>query len=166
MRRVVSPVMLIALLFGLTGLAVSAQDATPQAAGELPIEILGVGPSTAAPGNNLALARVTFPPGFTEDPAHTHPFDYVVVVESGTFTFTIEAGTLLLMRAGATEPEPAPTGVEVTIGPGDSFAGTPDVVWSSERVEGDEPVVLIGTFLAPPDAPETEYIDATPAAAG
>ncbi len=165
MRRVIAPAVLIALLFGLASLVVSAQQATPAAEGELPFEVLGAGPSTIAPDNVLVLARATFLPGFTETPSHTHPHDYVVAIQSGSFAFTIEAGTLLLLRAGATEPEPAPLGEEVTLGPGDSFAGNPDVVWSSERVVGDEPVVLVGTILGPPDAPEVVYVDATPAAA-
>ncbi len=163
MRRLIVPTLLIALLFGLSSLIVSAQDATPAAEGELPFEPLAFGPSTLAPDNVLVLGRLTFEPGFTEDSPHRHPGDYVATVESGTFAFTIEAGTLLLLRAGTTEPEPAPLGEEITVGPGDGFAGNLDVVWASERVVGDEPVVLLGTFLSPPDAPEVEYVDATPA---
>lgn len=70
-------------------------------------------------------------------------------MESGTFAFTIEVGTLLLMRAGSTEPELASLGEEITAGPGDSFAGNPDVVWGPEHVVGDEPVVAMVAFLAP-----------------
>jgi hypothetical protein len=164
MRRVLIPFVLITLLFGVSSLLVAAQDATPPAEGELPFEPLAFGPSTLAPDHVLVLGRVTFEPGFTETHAHTHPSDYVVSIESGSLAFTIEAGTLLILRAGTTEPEPAPIGEEVTLGPGDSFAGTPDVVWASERVVGDDPVVLLGALLGPPDAPDTVYVDATPAA--
>jgi len=141
-----------------------AQQATPTIQ-EVPIEILGSVPSAEAPGYSLFLARVTFPVGFTEPAAHIHPFDYVVSVQSGTLAFTIEEGALQVMRAGATEPETVPIGEEVTVGPGDSFAGTRDVVWSSERVEGDEAFVVIGTFLGLPDSPLEVYVDATPGAA-
>lgn len=171
MRRVsvllsVLAVVLLAPLAAARLAGTTAQEATPAAPGDLPLEILGFGSSAEAPGYGLALARVSFPPGWTDLPPHVHPYDYVAWVESGTFAFRIEAGTLLVRRAGAAEPEVVPTGIEVTIGPGDSFAGTRDVVWSSERVVGDEPFVAIGTFFAPPDAPEEVYLDATPAAAG
>jgi hypothetical protein len=143
---------------------VQAQESTPQATPEvgLPVEVLGAGPSSLAPGHGLAVAHATFPPGVLEPNRHVHPFDYVVAIESGSFVFTIEAGTLLLMRARSTEPEPAPLGEEITVGPGESFAGNPDVVWGPERVEGDEPVVAMLAILAPEGAPETQYLDATP----
>jgi hypothetical protein len=164
MRRLITLLMVLAVVLLGPLAIVRAQEATPGATPEagLPIEILSAGPSSLAPGHGLGLGRITFAPGFTEPHRHTHPFDYVVTVESGSFVFTIEAGTLLLMRAGSTEPEPAPLGEEITVGPGDSFAGNPEVVWGSERVEGDEPVVLLGSFLAPEDGPETQYLDATP----
>ena len=164
MRHLVSLFVGVALVL-LSSLAiVQAQESTPQAtpAMGLPIEILGAGPSSLAPGHGLAVARATFPPGVLEPNRHVHPFDYVGAIESGSFVFTIEAGTLLLMRAGSTQPEPAPLGEEITLGPGDSFAGNPEVVWGPERVEGDEPVVAVVTFLAPEGVPETQYLDATP----
>ena len=164
MRRLIALVVVLAVVVLAPLAIVQAQESTPQATPEmgLPIEILGAGPSSLAPGHGLAIARATFPPGVLEPNRHVHPFDYVVAVESGSFVFTIEAGTLLLMRAGSTEPEPAPLGEEITVGPGESFAGNPEVVWGPERVEGDEPVVAVVTFLAPEGAPETQYLDATP----
>jgi hypothetical protein len=162
MRHLVGLVVVVAVVL-LSSLAiVRAQEATPGAAGDLPIELLGAGPSSLAPEYGLALARVTFPPGFSEPNRHVHPYDYVVAVESGTLITTIEAGTLLLMRAGSEEAAPAPIGEEITIGPGDSFVGNPEVIWGPERVEGDEPWVAVGTLLGPPDAPESQYLDATP----
>jgi hypothetical protein len=143
---------------------VAAQEATPPAEEGLPINVLGMGPSTAAPGNALVLAEVTLPADFTETQPHVHPYDYVVSVQSGTYTFVIEEGTLLLTRAGETEAEPVPAGVEVTVTAGDSFAGTPDVVWGPERVEGGQPLVLIAAILEAPGAVDPTYIDATPAA--
>ena len=93
---------------------------------------------------------MTFPDDFTETHLHVHPYDYVVSVQSGTYTFTSESGTLLLTRAGEMEPEAVPTGVEVTVGPGGSFSGTPDVVWGSEEVVGDEPFVVTVAILEAP----------------
>jgi hypothetical protein len=142
----------------------SGQEATPAAEESLPLEILGTGPSTATPEHALVLVEVTFPVDFTETQPHVHPYDYVVSVQSGTYTFEIEAGTLLLTRAGATEPAPVPTGIEITVGPGDSFAGTPDVVWGPERVEGGEPVILLAAILEVPGTTDPVYVDATPVA--
>jgi hypothetical protein len=162
MRHLASLVVVVAVVLLSPLAVVRAQEATPGAAGDLPFELLGAGPSSLAPGQGLALGRVTFPPDFSESNRHVHPYDYVVAVESGSFAFTIEAGTLLLMRAGSTEAEPVALGEEIMVGPGDSFAGNPEVVWGPERVEGDEPTVAIGTLLGPPDAPETQYLDGTP----
>ena len=143
-----------------------AQEATPAAGAGFTLEPLGGGPSTEAPGLGLGQARVTFAPGFAETHRHVHPFDYVVVVESGSLAFTIEAGTLLLTRAGAaatpTAAEAVAPGTEVTVGPGDSFAGNRDVVWALERVVGDEPFVARVAFLGAPDAPFATYLDGTP----
>ena len=162
MRQFVSLFVVVAVvLLGSLGI-VRAQEATPEAEGDLPFELLGAGPSSLAPGQGLALGRVTFPPDFTEPNRHVHPYDYVVAIESGSLAFTIEAGTLLLMRADGTEPEPVALGEEITVGAGDSFAGNPEVVWGPERVVGDEPMVAVGTLLGPPDAPETQYLDGTP----
>jgi hypothetical protein len=164
MRRLIGLFVVVAVVL-LSPLAiVQAQESTPQATSEmgLPLEVLGAAPSSLAPGHGLVLVRATFPADFSEPNRHVHPFDYVIAFESGRFAFTIEAGTLLLMRAGSTEPEPAPLGEEITVGPGDSFAGNPEVVWGPERVEGDEPVVAVVAFLAPEGAPEIQYLDATP----
>ena len=163
MRRLVALVSILALSAALlTGAGVMAQEGTPGAEGDLPFEILGGGPSSFSPEHGLALGRVTFPVGFSEPHRHIHPYDYVVAIESGSLTFTIEAGTLLLMRGGSAEPEPAPLGEEITLGAGDSFAGNPEVVWGPERVGGDEPFVAVGAILGPPDAPESQYLDTTP----
>ncbi len=163
MRRFVALVAIVALAVPLlTGAGIMAQEATPGAEGDLPFELLGAGPSSLAPGHGLALGRVTFPAGFSEPNRHIHPYDYVVAVESGSLTFTIEAGTLLLMRAGSPEGEPVALGEEITIGAGDSFAGNPEVVWGPERVDGGEPFVAVGMLLGPPDAPETQYLNGTP----
>ena len=147
----------------------TAQEATPAAEAGVTIEILGVVPSAEAPGLGLGQSRLTFAPGYTEPRRHVHPYDYIVVVQSGSLAFTIEAGTLLLTRAtaaggapGTPAAAPVALGEEVTVGPGDSFAATRDVVWAAERVVGDEPFVGVVAFLSAPDAPFATYLDATP----
>jgi hypothetical protein len=104
----------------------AAQDATPTAEG-VTVEVLGTGLPTAAPDRMLALARVTFAPGFTLQ-AHTHPGALIGHFEAGAFGFRVlEGESARVVRAGgagtpaAADPmagEPVPPGTEVIFNPG------------------------------------------------
>src|SRR5688500_3038367 len=115
MRHLVSLFVVVAVVLLSSLAVVRAQEATPGAEAGFAIEVLGAGPSSLAPGQGLVLARVTFPPGYSEPRRHVHPFDYVFTVESGSYAFTIESGTLFLTQAGSTEAEEVAMGEEVTI---------------------------------------------------
>jgi len=75
----------------------------------------------------------------------------VLAVESGTFGWTLLAGTAHVVRGAASG---APTGAEqltepgtdVTLNPGDAIHYEDDVVHTA-RGAGDEPTVVLGSFV-------------------
>jgi quercetin dioxygenase-like cupin family protein len=123
---------------------VFAQDATP-AAGPVGVtaELLGSGETTAAPGHELSLRRVSIAPG-GGIPAHTHPGALVIYLESGTWGYTALSEGTQLTRA-ATNGTPGPTeemavGEEIILNAGDwLYVEDPS---DDIRNAGDEPVVL------------------------
>ena len=151
-----------------TGQSVPAQEATP--AGEVPpllIESLGSAPSPDAPGMLLVLLRATLAPG-AGLPAHVHPGQLLLSVESGTLGYTI-LGEGQSLRAGAGTPTAAEViapDTEATFGPGEWFvyeAGTVHM----DRNPGNEPAVVLITGLVAADQPFLIPVDmamATPAA--
>ena len=149
----------------------AAQDATPTAEG-VTVEVLGTGLPTAAPDRMLALARVTFAPGFTLQ-AHTHPGALIGHFEAGAFGFRVlEGESARVVRAGgagtpaAADPmagEPVPPGTEVIFNPGDVLFHDEDVV-AVDRNAGDEPVVFLASVLFTTGEPFLAFIAGTPEA--
>jgi quercetin dioxygenase-like cupin family protein len=160
-------VVLLGLLAAGRSLTATAQDATPSGeAAPVTLEMLGSAPAADAPGMNLVLARVTLAPGAVV-PAHRHPGQLVVTVESGTLAYTIlDEGRSL--RAGAGTPTAAEViepGAEATLGPGEWFVYEANVV-HMDRNPGDEPAVVLITGLVAADQPFLIPVDmdmATPA---
>ena len=141
---------------------VGAQDATPTAApnfvvGQLApigqrfellpgvdLEILNEGPTAQAPGQSLVLYRVTFRGG--EVPSHIHPGTIVLTVESGTFSWTLQAGEVTVTRPGAAPERVTAPGTELVLTPGEGLAYNADVVHTA-RAAGDEPASVLVTSL-------------------
>jgi quercetin dioxygenase-like cupin family protein len=137
---------------------VGAQDATPTAApnfvvGQLApigqrfellpgvdLEILNEGPTAQAPGQSLVLYRVTFRGG--EVPSHIHPGTIVLTVESGTFSWTLLAGTVTVTRLGAAPETVSEPGTELVLTPGEGLVYNADVVHTA-RAAGDEPAAVL-----------------------
>ena len=166
MRRV-SLVLFVVMLFSavaIGGTHVAAQDATP-AAGPVGVSatLLGSGKTTAAPGHELSLRRVTIEPGGSI-PAHTHPGALVIYVESGAWGYTTLGGLAQITRA-ATNGTPGPTedmpvGEEVMLAAGDwLYVEDPA---DDIRNTGDEPVVLLIAGLTRVGEPFTALMAATP----
>ena len=158
MRRILLSIALLGLvvILGLrtAPLVPAAQEATPAGeAAPVTAEMLGSAPATDAPGMLLVLLRVTLAPGAVV-PAHLHPGQLVVTVESGTLAYTIlDEGQSL--RAGAGTPtaaEPIPPGTEVTLGPGEWFVYEANVA-HMDRNPGDVPAVVLITGLVAADQP-------------
>ena len=165
----VAAVVLLGLLAAGRALTATAQDATPSGEmADVTLETLGSAPAADAPGMNLVLLRITLAPGVVV-PAHRHPGQLVVTVESGTFAYTILGGAGQSMRAGAGTPtagEVIEPGAEVTLGPGEWFVEDADVV-HMDRNPGDEPAVVLVSGLVAADQPFLIPADmgtATPAA--
>ena len=172
---------------GLTALALAAgvrrtaaQETTPgatptggivaiEAEPGILIELFASAPSAQAPAQTIYVSRATFQPGAEASP-HNHPGTTVIGVESGTWAWTLLAGTAHVVRgagAGGTEVEDVTEpGTEVLLQRGDAIFYEDDVVHIA-RGAGDEPAVLYGVFVLPSGEPLTvpvEMVMATPAA--
>jgi mannose-6-phosphate isomerase-like protein (cupin superfamily) len=161
----------LALLIGLGGRQILAQDATPTAPSEPPPsvrEVLVAGLPEAAPGQELSLVRTTIQPGVTL-PMHIHPGMQIAWIESGELHyFIVEGGEVPITRAWMEgSPEPAEMlgpGEETILYPGDAVVEVEDVVHYGEN-RGDVPVVLWSATLLAAGAPIAEVVEveATPA---
>jgi len=144
-----------------------AQQGTPAAGGATGVttEVLGRFPSEQAPGQALALLRITFAPGGSVAP-HTHPGETVFHLASGTLQFTLHEGEAQLVRAvdGApaaatpTAGEAIPVGDEITLNVGDTIYYDAAVV-QSERNDGEEDAVVIVANLRGVDEPARQFHD-------
>ena len=112
-------------------------------------EALGSLPSAGAPGYTLVFLRITMQPGATI-PAHSHPGDVVVVVQSGRFgtSFVRGQGTVTRATSGGAAPatETLRAGDSAVLLPGDSLAygGSAGHTMSNA---GDTPLVLLVSAL-------------------
>ena len=153
---------LAGLAAGGLGLAVAAragaaQEATPttgaikqnELAPGVVAEVFAAAPSARAPGQTVYAARFTFQPGAEIFP-HSHPGTTVLGVASGTFGWTLLAGTAHVVRgagagaaAGAAGPAEDVTepGTEVILEAGDAIFYEDDVVHTA-RGAGAEPAVV------------------------
>src|ERR671911_2404063 len=158
MRRIVLTFVLLSSVVWLgllTGQGVpAAQEATPAgAAAPVTLEMLASAPAADAPGMLQVLFRLTLAPGAVV-PAHVHPGQLVVSVESGTLGYTV-LGEGQSLRAAAGTPTAAEViapDTEATFGPGEWFvyeAGTVHM----DRNPGNEPAVVLITGLVAADEP-------------
>lgn len=176
-RSLITLVCTVAVAVALMPVLLGAQDATPAASDPIAVidlapgvtaEIFSGVPSDLAPGQTLYTARFVFQPDSEIFP-HNHPGTTSLIVESGTFGWTLVEGTAHVIR-GAASGAPTATedvteaGVEVTLEPGDAIYYEDDVVHTA-RGAGDEPTVILGSLLLesgqPLLAPSDEH--ATPA---
>ena len=181
MRRFAMFISAVGMLFvGLLALGPlsigQAQQSTPPAGGSTGVttEVLGRFPSELAPGQALALLRITFAPGGSVSP-HTHPGETVFHLASGTLQFTLHEGEAQLVRAvdgmaAAATPtagEAIPVGAEITLTAGDTIYKDAAVL-QSERNDGDEDAVILVSNLRGVDEPARQFhedmVVSTPAA--
>jgi quercetin dioxygenase-like cupin family protein len=159
---------LLVLLLAVGSVSVGqAQQSTPAAGGSTGVttEVLGRFPSELAPGQALALLRITFAPDGSVAP-HTHPGETVFHLASGTLQFTLHDGDAQLVRAvdGApaaatpTASEAIPVGEEITLNAGDTIYYDASVV-QSERNDGSEDAVVLVSNLRGVDEPARQFHD-------
>lgn len=149
-RRAASPVRaLVALLALVAALASAAAFADGDPMAGVTTEVLGSLPSAGAPGYSLVFLRITMQPGATI-PAHSHPGDVVVVVQSGTFgtQFVRGEGTVTRATAGgaAPAPETLKAGDSAVLLAGDSLAYGGSAGHTMTDA-GDTPLVLLVSAL-------------------
>lgn len=173
MRRaaVVPTVLVLVVGLALTGLfapRLAAQDATPappvtkvETAPGFFVETFAVAPSARAPGQMVYVTRATVLPG-TEVVPHRHPGTTVLAVESGRFGWTLVEGTAHLVRGagtgGTTVEDVTTPNTEVILEPGDAMYYEDDVIHTA-RNPGDEPTILLGTFILETGQPFTMPAD-------
>ena len=172
MRRFTFVILVVAIgligLFTVGSVSVGqAQQSTPAASGSTGVtsEVLGRFPSALAPGQALALLRITVAPGGSVAP-HTHPGETVYHLAAGTLQFTMLEGEAQLVRAvdgtpAAATPsagEAIPVGEEITLSAGDTIYYDATVL-QSERNVGDEDAVVIVSNLRGVDEPARKFHD-------
>src|SRR3954454_7388993 len=147
----------LVLLLGAVGVSpLAAQEATPAPITSIELapgfvaQVLAGVPSDRAPGQTVYMARFIIQPGAEIFP-HSHPGTTVLTVESGSFGWTLLAGTAHVVRgaaAGATGPTEDLTkpGTEVILEPGDAIFYEDDVVHTA-RGAGDDETVVLGTLV-------------------
>ena len=126
-----------------------AGAATPQPTDTTGVakEILGQGASAVAPDRVLLLQRRTFAAD-SDSGAHPAAGPTVLFVDSGTVEFTVDDGTALLTRRGASEQEPVAAGNHVELEQGDAVFYDEGVVHDVANAY-DDPAVTLEARLNP-----------------
>jgi quercetin dioxygenase-like cupin family protein len=145
-----------------------AQQGTPAASGGTGVttQVLGRFPSELAPGQALALLRITCAPGGSVA-AHTHPGETVYHLASGALQFTLHEGEAQLVRAvngvpaaaTPTAAEAMTVGEEITLSADDTIYYDAAVL-QSERKDGTEDAVVLVANLRGVDEPARQFHDA------
>jgi quercetin dioxygenase-like cupin family protein len=142
--RALGPIAAVALL--IAGCGADGPDAGAKIVGE----VLVAGSPTSARGQELALRRVTIPPGQRLEP-HTHPGMQIAEIVEGTLTYEVFEGTVEVYRAGKTDPELIVGPASTKLDPGDSLVETPDDIHTGGN-QGYETVILYTSTLFPEGA--------------
>ncbi len=164
-RAILGQAAVVGAALGLGNLGrATAQEATPatgpitgtEIAPGVVAEVFAAAPSARAPGQTVYVARFTFQAGAEIFP-HSHPGTTIDGVASGTWGWTLLAGTARVVRRAASgEPEPAEDvtelGTEIILEPGDAIFYEDDVVHTA-RGAGAEPVVVNSSQLLTAGAP-------------
>lgn len=119
-------------------------------------EVLAAAPSALAPGQTVYVARFVFQPGASIFP-HNHPGTTVLGVVSGSFGWTLKAGTAHVIRGaggGATGPvvDLTEPGADVILKAGDAIYYETDVVHTA-RGAGKTKAVVLGSLVLKTGAP-------------
>jgi quercetin dioxygenase-like cupin family protein len=141
-----------------------AQEATPaigpiagiELAPGVVAEVFASAPSARAPGQTVYVARFTFQPGAEIFP-HSHPGTTVLGVASGSFGWTLLAGTAPVVRGAASGSPAAPEdltepGTEVILEAGDAIFSEDDVIHTA-RGAGAEPAIVHASQVLTTGAP-------------
>jgi quercetin dioxygenase-like cupin family protein len=159
-QKLVSVITPLVAAFVIFSASSAAPAAPPISVSELApgvtAEVLAAAPSTVAPGQTVYVARFVFQPGAAIFP-HNHPGTTVLGVLSGSFGWTLKAGTAHVIRgagAGAAGPVEDLTepGTDVILKAGDAIFYETDVVHTA-RGAGDTEAVVLGSLVLTAGAP-------------
>ena len=136
----------------------TAQEATPptgpitgtEIAPGVVAEVFASAPSARAPGQTVYVARFTFQPG-AEIFAHSHPGTTVDGVVSGSFGWTLEAGTAHVVRGAtsgtSTVEDLTVPGTEVILEVGDAISYEEDAVHTARGASAVPTIVHSSQIL-------------------
>ncbi|MPZ48097.1 MAG: hypothetical protein GEU75_02085 [Dehalococcoidia bacterium] len=113
-----------------------------------------------APDQLVELTRVIIPAG-KGIASHTHPGPQVAVIVEGTLTYSVQQGSVQVMRdswSASPKPETIAAGGAVDLRPGDSLVETPGMVHTAQN-SGSTPVVIYLSSLFPEGAPPSSPIE-------
>lgn len=149
-RRAAAGAFAAAVLAVLVGVGACGSDGdgspTPSGAAAVVRTVFAAGNPAAAPGQRLELVRYTIPP-HTKLAAHHHPGTQLALIESGTLTYTVIEGSVVVH---------APDDSTRTIGPGETdtikagewIAETERVVHYGSNATDQPLVILVSSLLA------------------
>ena len=149
---VVGFIAVVAMACGSVGSDVGASPAAVASGSIPPVvrSVLAAAQPSGAPADNLELVRYTIQPGTALAP-HRHPGTQLALVESGTLTYTVIEGEVMIHQVD---------GGSRVIGPGDTAtieAG--EWIMEDEGIvhfganDGDVPVVILASSLLEADEP-------------
>jgi quercetin dioxygenase-like cupin family protein len=149
---------------GGTSAVASASGSTPASAGQASLppvvrDVLAAGRPSAAPDDNLELVRYTIQPDTALAPHH-HPGMQLALIESGTLTYTVIEGTVVVHAAGGATRSIGP-GETGTIGPGEWIVEDETIVHFGKNA-GSEPVVILAASLLAADEPPAILVSPAP----
>ncbi len=121
--------------------------------------VLAAGQPSSAPGENLELVRYTIAPHTALAPHH-HPGMQLAIIESGTLTYSVIDGTIVVHAADGSTRTIGP-GETDTIGPGEWIAETPSIVHYGAN-DTDAPVVILAASLLAADEPPAIAVTPSP----
>jgi quercetin dioxygenase-like cupin family protein len=150
-RALASAIMAVAVVSGCGGSDKPGKSDKGGKGGEVTRSALGATPDpTGAAGETLELSRVVVPPG-AKLPLHYHPGTQVAFIDKGVLTYTVDRGTVTVMRGSPGEHPSvvrriAP-GQTATIRAGDWIVEHRSDIHRAENRGEDKVVVLLSTLL-------------------
>ena len=123
--------------------------------------VLAAGDPVAAPGQHLELVRYAIQPG-TQLPLHRHPGMQLAFIESGTLTYTVEQGEVVVHQPDGDE-RLVKTGETGTLVAGEWIAETEAVIHFGAN-DGSEPVVILAASLLETGQPPAIAVSPSPSA--
>ena len=164
MGRAFASLVLAAVVAACAGVQPSGLSGDSSPAASIPPvvrAVLAAGDPSAAPGQHLELVRYTIQPG-TQLALHRHPGMQLAFIESGTLTYTVEQGEVIVHQPDGKERS-VKAGSTGTLAAGEWIAETEGVVHFGVN-DGLLPVVILAASLLETGQPPAIAVSPVPSA--